>query len=126
MSRKSSYVRIGLTVFFTVCAILLFYDTFFGSRTAVTFGRQVVEALQPVLFGALIAYLLAPVVNFFEDRLFSSQVSKSRGQGKLVSRRIRAVSLLLTWILVCAAGYLLASFLLPELYKSVVQLISSA
>ena len=32
----------------------------------------------------------------------------------------------MTWIIVCAAGYLLASFLLPELYKSVVQLISSA
>ena len=65
MGRKSSYVRMGLTVFFTVCAILLFYDTLFGSRTAIVFGRQFFKALQPVFYGALIAYLLAPVVNFF-------------------------------------------------------------
>lgn len=126
MSRKSSYVRIGLTVFFTVCAILLFYDTLFGSRTAIIFGQQFIKALQPVLFGALIAYLLAPMVNFFEEKLFSGHLIRIRSQGKLSSRRVRAVSLLLTWMIVCAAGYLLASFLLPELYKSVVQLISSA
>ena len=126
MSRKSSYVRMGLTVFLTVCAILLFYDTLFGSRTAVLFGRQFIKALQPVFLGALIAYLLAPVVNFFERKLFQSHLSRIRRQGKLSSRRVRAVSLLLTWIIVCAAGYLLASFLLPELYRSVVQLISSA
>ena len=126
MSRKSSYVRMGLTVFLTVCAILLFYDTLFGSRAAVIFGRQFIKALQPVFLGALIAYLLAPVVNFFERKLFQSHLSRIRRQGKLSSRRVRAVSLLMTWIIVCAAGYLLASFLLPELYKSVVQLISSA
>ena len=126
MSRKNSYIRMGLTVFLTVCAILLFYDTLFGSRTAVIFGRQFVKALQPVFLGALIAYLLSPVVNFFERKLFHVHLRRVRSQGKLSSRRIRAVSLLLTWLLVCAAGYLLASFLLPELYKSVLQLISSA
>lgn len=126
MSRRNSYVRMGLTVFFTVCAILLFYDTLFGSRTAVAFGRQFIRALQPVLLGALIAYLLAPVVNFFEQKLFQTHLLRIRRQGKLSSRRVRAVSLLLTWLIVCAAVYLLASFLLPELYKSVVQLISSA
>lgn len=126
MSRKNSYVRMGLTVFFTVCAILLFYDTLFGSRTAVLFGKQFFQALQPVFFGALIAYLLAPVVNFFERKLFCVHLRRVRQQGKLSSRRARAVSLLLTWLIICAAGYLLASFLLPELYKSVVQLVTSA
>ena len=126
MGRKSSYVRMGLTVFFTVCAILLFYDTLFGSRTAIAFGRQFFKALQPVFYGALIAYLLAPVVNFFERKLFHDHLQRAREQGKMTSRRARAVSLLLTWMLICAAGYLLASFLLPELYKSVVQLVTSA
>ena len=75
MSRKSSYVRMGLTVFLTVCAILLFYDTLFGSRAAVIFGRQFIKALQPVFLGALIAYLLAPVVNFFERKLSAGNES---------------------------------------------------
>ena len=32
MKRKDGHVQLGLTVFFTVSAILLLYDTFFGSR----------------------------------------------------------------------------------------------
>ena len=78
MGRKSSYVRMGLTVFFTCCAILLFYDTLFGSRTAIVFGRQFFKALQPVFYGALIAYLLAPVVNFFERKLFHDHLQRAR------------------------------------------------
>ena len=65
-------------------------------------------------------------MNFFERKLFRVHLQRVRQKGKMASRRARAVSLLLTWMIICAAGYLLASFLLPELYKSVVQLVTSA
>jgi predicted PurR-regulated permease PerM len=71
------------------------------------------------------AYLLAPVVNFFEVRLFSAQVEKAREKGRFAAPAVRAASLLLTWLLVCLMFYILASVLLPELYKSVFQLVSN-
>ena len=67
MKRKDGHVQLGLTVFFTVSAILLLYDTFFGSRVLQSFGRQFLSALSPVLYGAFMAYLLAPMVNYFEE-----------------------------------------------------------
>lgn len=125
MKRENKYVRQGLLVFATVCAILLFYDTLFGRHMALRFGRQLLTALEPVLYGAFIAYLLAPMVNFFEDNLFASPVRKAREQGRMTAAGVRAVSLLMTWAVICVLFYLLASVLLPELYKSVLQLIGN-
>ena len=42
--KKNVYVRTGLTVFCTVAAILLFYDTFFASRVLLRIGRQLLRA----------------------------------------------------------------------------------
>lgn len=125
MNRKSAHVKYGVTAFLTVGAILLFYDTFFGRRWLPGVWRQLMEAVRPILYGAFIAYLLAPVVNFFEDRLFSAQVRRAREKGRFAAPAVRAASLLMTWLVVCLMVYILASVLLPELYKSVLQLISN-
>lgn len=125
MKRESTYFKWGLTVFFTVSAILLLYDTLFGSKVLLKVGGQLLTAVLPVLYGGFIAYLLAPMVNFFEEQFFSSRVRKAREKGRLSSAGIRAASLLLTWIVICVLLYLLASVLLPELFKSVVQLIGN-
>lgn len=128
MIRKNTYVKWGLTVFCTVGAILLFYDTLFGSQVLVSFGKQFVRAAKPVLYGAFMAYLLAPVVNFFEVRPLASvsrrPLPKEPGKQRL-SKAIRVGSILLTWVLIAVLFYLVLSVLAPELYKSVVQLISN-
>ena len=78
MNRKSAHVKTGVTAFLTVGAILLFYDTLFGRHWLLNVWRQLLTAIRPILYGAFMAYLLAPVVNFFEVRLFSAQVEKAR------------------------------------------------
>lgn len=125
MREKNRYIRWGVTVFLTVASLLLFYDTLFGSRAAIALGRQLLIAMQPIIYGALIAYLLSPVVNFFERSLFSDLVRKARVQRLHNHLGARSVSLLLTWIVVSILFYLLASFLLPNLYQSVLQLVSN-
>ena len=125
MNQKSEHVKSGVTVFLTVGAILLFYDTLFGRHWLLNVWRQLMTAVRPILYGAFMAYLLAPVVNFFEARLFSAQVQRAREKGRFTAPAARAASLLLTWLLVCLMFYILASVLLPELYKSVLQLVSN-
>ena len=122
MKRESIYVKAGLTVFLTTAAILLFYDTLFGSRWLLGIFNQLLNALQPVLMGAMIAYLLAPSIDFFEKHLFPKQVQKAKEDGLPCAAMPRAVSLLLVWIIISIAVYVLMSVLLPELYRSVVQL----
>ena len=122
--KKNVYVRTGVTVFCTVAAILLFYDTFFASRVLLKLGRQLLSALMPILYGLFMGYLLVPVVNFFETSLFPDEFRTPK-QGSYISRLSRGGAILLTWLLIALLFYLLGSFLLPELYRSVVQLVSN-
>lgn len=119
MERKNHYVAAGVTAFLTAAAILLFYDTLFGGKAILT----LLTAIRPILYGAFIAYLLAPMVNFFERNLFSRPAGRQRKRS--AAAVIRTVSILMSWIVICFFFYLLASVLMPELYKSILQLIAN-
>lgn len=120
MERKNHYVSLGVTVFLTAAAVMLLYDTLFGGKAALA----LVEAVKPILYGAFIAYLLAPMVNFFERNLFPLRSGKPRNRSAAMA--VRTVGILLAWLVIACFFYLLASVLMPELYKSVLQLIDNA
>ena len=100
MAQKNRYIKWGLTVFCVVAAILLFYDTLFGHQVLQKFIRQFSGAVRPVLYGAFMAYLLVPVVDFFERQFCSvSSVKKAVQTGK-AAMAVRALSILLTWVVI--------------------------
>lgn len=123
--RQSRYWKMGLAAFFTVSAILLFYDTLFGRRVVVVLAQQLYGAIKPIIYGAMIAYLLAPIVNFFDQSLFPSPTRKAREQGRFCSTWSRACSLVITWVIVSIFLYLFLSVLLPEVYRSILQLVAN-
>ncbi len=119
MERKSNYISMGVTAFLTAAAILLFYDTLFGGKAVL----DLLKTVQPILYGAFIAYLLAPMVNFFERGLFPLRPGRERKRSQAML--VRTAGILLAWLVIAFFFYLLASVLLPELYKSVLQLIAN-
>ena len=118
--RQSKYWKAGVTVFLTVAAILLFYDVLFGHRSAVLLLSRLISALEPILYGAMIAYLLAPMVDFF-DRHIAPRRAALQG-GRFRAAWVRAASLAATWAVIAVFGYLLMSFLVPEVYRSILRL----
>lgn len=119
--RQSKYWKTGVTIFLTTAAILLFYDVLFGRRVAMRLFAQLMSALEPILYGAMIAYLLAPMVDFF-DRVLAPGRSAGQQGGRLRAAWVRAGSLIITWAIIAVGGYLLMSFLIPEVYRSVLRL----
>lgn len=124
------YGKWALTAFVTVCAILVFYDTFYQSGALGELLHKTTNILAPVLYGMAMAYLLSSVVNRFERLMLP-------GINKLCARRqkapvkagtlwLRAVSILLTWSMVLLVLYLLMSVLVPQLVESVKTLIANA
>ena len=84
MKGKSSYLKWGLTIFLTVCAILVFYDTFYMNGTLQRMVSKLASILSPVLVGLVMAYLLAPIVNWIE-RLIRSGLGRIQGlEGKTI------------------------------------------
>ncbi|MEY8385893.1 AI-2E family transporter [Oscillospiraceae bacterium 38-13] len=119
MERKNNYVSMGVTAFLTAAAIMLFYDTFFGGKAVLA----LLKTVQPILYGAFIAYLLAPMVNFFERNLFRLQPGQAQKRSRALAARTAGI--LLAWLVIVLFFYLLASVLLPELYKSVLQFVAN-
>ena len=106
----------GVTAFLTVAALLVFYDSVFRQGVLLSLLHTFVVSLRPVIYGAAMAYLLAPMVNFFES--FIVRAAGKRGGRGLA----RAGAILLAWAVVAFAFYLFFSILIPQLYQSVVML----
>jgi len=125
MKKYSQYIAWGVTVLAVVCVIMLIYDTVFGGGSIVSYGGVLVKILAPVLYGVAMAYLLAPIVNWIERVVFRTD----RGANILTyaqgGKWVRMCSILLTWLLVILVLYAFMSVLLPELYKSLVQLVNN-
>ena len=119
MKRDNHYFAWGLTAVCVVGAVLLLYDIVFRESIVMNYAGVLMGILAPILYGAAMAYLLAPIVNWFERIIF-------RRRGRTRSKWRRAISVVLTWIVVLAMLYALLSILLPELYASVVQLVNNA
>lgn len=116
--KTKTCLRLGLTLVLSACAILLFYDTFFQSSVLFDFFDRLMTVLTPVIYGLVFAYLLAPIVDFFDAAL-------RRAAPKIRSGLMRALSILLTWLLVIALFYLMFSILIPELTESVTTLVNN-
>ena len=125
--KRTQYFKWGLTAFLTVCAVLVFFDTFYQNGVLQRFLSKLASILAPVLYGAAIAYLLTPVMSWLEKairagwkRLFPKKDLKPRSGG------LRLVSILLTEAVVIFLLYLLMSVLIPQLVDSVTTLINNA
>ena len=112
MKQNKTYLHLGVTLIVSACAVLMFYDTFFQSRVLLDFFDKLMQVLSPVIYGLAFAYLLAPIVDFF-DRYIQKGLLKAK------SSVIRGLSILITWLCVIAMIYLMFSILIPELVDSV-------
>lgn len=127
MKRRTQYVKWGLTAFLTVCAVLVFYDTFYMGGTLQHFVNKLFSVLAPVLYGCAIAYLLTPVMNWIERALHAGwQKAFPRKRVKNAAGVLRFASILLAEAVAILLVYLLMSVLIPQLVDSVTMLINNA
>ena len=128
MKEKNRYFRWGLTAFLTVCAILVFYDTFYQNGMLQKYFSKLLSVLAPILYGLAMAYLLAPVVNWF-SRVILWGIGKSKKLRELHPKKgksyLRAGSILLTWAVVILLIYLLMAMLVPQLVNSLSMLVEN-
>ena len=116
---NKSYLRWGLTITLSACAILVFYNTFFQNGVLLTFIKKMLHILKPVIYGFALAYLLAPIVNFF-DRIFKRADKKGKHP-----TLVRAASILATWAIAGLLVYGLLNILIPQLVTSIQTLVAN-
>jgi len=122
--KYSGYIRWAVTAVCSVSVCLVVFSLLFRSAELGRFLSKLGDVLLPLIIGGVIAYLLNPIVNFF-DRLFTKlllrlKVTEKRAQGASL---YLSVFLSLTIFLFCI--YFLISLILPELYQNVKNFVSN-
>ena len=111
---KKQYLRLGITIFASLAATIVFFFLLFRYQEIKAFFAMVLSALQPVVIGIVLAYLLRPIARFLER-----QFCKVKG----ISRFARLLSVLFTLILTFSVLGLCCAFILPQLVESVGSLV---
>ncbi len=132
MKEKNRYWKWGLTAFLTIVAALIFYDTFYKTGVGGTLQqlwKKLTGILAPILYGAAMAYLLNPIVKWFEKIICKLWAKSKKLRDKKIKRSstwLRTASILLTWVLILLAIYLMMNMLIPQLVESITQLAKNA
>ena len=120
---NNKYIGWGITAFLVITASLgVYYLMFHSSRLFENISR-IFNILMPVMFGLIIAYLLTPVLDYFEIRVFTPLCDKlkwKKSNGR--SGIIRIFCILLTLALFFALIYELIYMLISQIVPSVINI----
>lgn len=120
---NNKYIGWGITAFLVITASLgVYYLMFHASRLFENISR-IFKILMPVMFGLIIAYLLTPVLDYFEIRVFTPLCDKlkwKKSNGR--SGFIRIFCILLTLALFFAVIYELFYMLISQIVPSVINI----
>lgn len=121
MKERGKYFKTGLMIFLVICAAILFFFIVFKIDIIIKFILKVLKILSPIIIGAVIAYLLNPIVNGIESAMMSlfSHFKMGMRTRKKISKGIGIGT---SMILFIAMVGVLLRFVIPELYDSILKL----
>ncbi len=102
--------------YITTAAIAVLLLVISAMDPLVTFLRNGLSILSPLIVGVVIAYLCDPILEFFEYRLFRGMKSGGLRRG---------LSLLCTVVVAFGVIALILAIMIPQLYKSISELITN-
>ena len=122
------YLYWGLTAFCVAAALILFY---FAVRNLSVFGAAVtklVGILAPFIWGLVISYLIAPMMNVFEKNLFLPLARRLTRRSKKSdgTKLARGLSVLLAEIVLIIILVSLVYLILPQLLSSIQTLVQNS
>lgn len=122
------YLYWGITAFCVIAAAILFYMAlrflpFLGSALSTLLG-----ILSPFIWGMVICYLLAPFMRLVERKLFTPLAHKLYKKSKRSdgSHFARAMSVLLSELVLLAILTALVFLIIPQIYSSLQTIVASS
>lgn len=116
--------RVGLTIFITfACCILLFFLLFKFQGFADVWSK-LMTALNPIIIGLVLAYLMNPIMKFFEK--YIKRFLKARGlEQKKINKWSRVVAIVFAVIILILIIAALIAAIVPALITSISGLVAT-
>lgn len=123
-NQSKKYIQIGLTIFTALAASILLYFILDRLPSIGKVISVVLEAVKPLIYGAVIAYVLYPVCIFFEQ-IFGKIFKKAKNR-KLANKLTRGLSIFLSFIFGIGVIVIVLYMVIPQLYESISKIVASA
>ncbi len=118
------YLAIALTSVLVICLCILFFFLIYRYNGFAAGWKKLTTILQPIIIGIVIAYLINPIMVFFETYLMRwiEPKMKKKEKAKKLCRTIATFGALLVFILIIV---LLLVMLIPQLVESIQGLVTT-
>ena len=125
MKQKYSHnLRWAITTICTVTVCLIIFFLLFRATELRAFFQKLSNVLQPVIIGAIIAYLINPLVNFL-DMLLTKLFLRIKFLKKRATGLALGLSVFFGMAIFLFFVYFLISLILPELYQNLRNFVSN-
>lgn len=114
---ENKIVQIGITAFFVIAACILFGFCLFHVSYIFGFLKTLVRILMPLIYGLVLAYIMHPLVNLFEHKVFN-KITKNTTK--------RNLSIFCSFMIIVGVLVTLISFIIPQLLLSIQSIIINA
>ncbi len=112
------YLAIGLTAFIVIIASISVFFLIYRYAGLAELWNKLLNILQPITIGLIIAYLVNPIVKFEEKHLLPLLKKRMKNQ-KRAEKFSRMISILGALIFVGLIIGILLQMVIPELYSSI-------
>lgn len=121
---NKKYLYWGITAFLVIaCSILFYYVLFHRSSFTGGIGR-IIQISMPIIDGFVLAYLITPILNKVEKCIIKPIYIKADiPMTSKNKQRMRAISILLTIVLILIVFYEFFGLIIPEVIRSVQSII---
>lgn len=121
------YYHKGLAAFLTVAMCILFFFLLFRFDRIQEYAGMIMKILRPFAFGAVIAYLLSPVCNWFERRMaeLAGLEKKPEETVRKLKKLFSAASIFLSLFLFCFVIYVLVAMVVSQVFSSIQMLVTA-
>lgn len=123
-SKLRDYIRRGISAFLVILAGIICFFIFLRFESIAKAFRSIIEVLTPIIYGFVLAFLLNPIVKRVEGWMIPGlkKLLKKEENAEKAARGIGVFSgLVVALIVVVALFYML----IPELYKSIKDLVAT-
>ena len=119
------YLYWGMTAFSVIAASVLFYYGIFHMPIWLAGVSKIISIINPVIYGAVIAYLLNPLVKWFEKYIYKFTKKNNVNVTKRMRSVIRLVAIVLSLFLAGLIIYGLLAMLIPEVIASITNIVEN-
>lgn len=119
------YLYWGMTAFCVIVAGSLFYYVIFNMPSLLEGLSKIISIINPIIYGAFIAYLLNPLVKWFEKYIYKFTQKNKINVRPRVKSIIRLFTICLSIFLAGLLIYGLLALLIPEVIASITNIIEN-